>query len=311
MNIIFRTVYGSRLFGTHNENSDTDYKQIHKENLRNIVLKKDKDNVNKNTNAKGKNTKDDVDDDSKELRQYIRDCLTGQPYAIEMLFARPECIVSSSNAWRSIQENRGKLVTNNINGFVGFAKRQTRKYSDKGIKLDELIQLRDYMTGRDLRSTLKEVIQDFDFSDKKFIKVYEKYNSSSKKMDDMMEVADSDHPLNRKAHLVYSSISEKIDNYGVRVQLSRVSNGCDYKAFYHAIRVCWELEELLTNGEIKFPSTKLPFLMQVRNKEFGREYLEQYLSDEIARVTVIENSLPLADESFWEEWIVEEYLGKV
>ena len=36
MNIIFRTVYGSRLFGTHNENSDTDYKQIHKENLRNI-----------------------------------------------------------------------------------------------------------------------------------------------------------------------------------------------------------------------------------------------------------------------------------
>ena len=80
MNIIFRTVYGSRLFGTHNENSDTDYKQIHKENLRNIVLKKDKDNVTKNTNARGKNTKDDVDDDSKELRQYIRDCLTGQPF---------------------------------------------------------------------------------------------------------------------------------------------------------------------------------------------------------------------------------------
>jgi predicted nucleotidyltransferase len=311
MQVIFRTVYGSRLFGTHNENSDTDFKQIHKENLRNIVLRKDKDNQTHNSNPKGKNGKDDVDDDSKELRTYINQCLSGQPYAIEMLFARKECIVSTSSVWESIQEHREKLVTKNIDGFVGFARRQTKKYSDKGIKLDELISLRDYMTNKDLSLDLGEVINGFDFTDKKFLKVYKKFNSSSQKMDDMMEMADSDHPLNRKALLVYKSIDDKINNFGVRVQLSRNSNGCDYKAFYHALRVCWELEELLLSSEIKFPSTKVPFLMKVRNKEFEREYLEKYLSDEINRVLMLPNMLPEADNDFWQEWIVEEYLGKV
>lgn len=309
MSKIFATVYGSHLYGTNIESSDTDIKSIHKDSLRNIILKKGHDNVFTQTNSTSANTKDDVDFESKELREFIRGCLSGQTYALDMLFSPKNLWMETSKTWEDIQTHKEKLVSKNVKPFIGYCQGQARKYSDKCLKLDELSRLKTALENSDLTLTLKDAIATLDFSDFKHIKVYQKFNSSSQQMDEMLEVADADYPLNRKAADVYKSVNDKVSNYGKRVQLARVSNGCDFKAFYHAFRVAWELEELLTTGKITFPNFRKNELLAIRSQQFGREYIESWLSSEIERILAIPNELPEADYTFWEDWIVNEYLG--
>lgn len=309
MTKIFATVFGSHLYGTNVENSDTDIKCIHKDSLRNIILKKGHDNIFTQTNYTTANTKDDIDFESKELREFINGCLKGQTYALDMLFSPKHLWTETSKTWDSIQSNRDKLVSRNVKPFIGYCQGQARKYSDKGMKLDELTRLKTILENSDLSLTLKDAIAGHDFSDFKHVKVYQKFNTSSQQMDDMLEAADADYPLHRKVSEVFKSVNDKVSNYGNRVQLARVSNGCDFKAFYHAFRVAWELEELLTTGVITFPNSRRNELLEIRTQKFSREYVESWLSNEIERVLTIPNELPEADYVFWNDWVVNEYLG--
>jgi len=306
--IIVKTIYGSHLYGTNIETSDKDIKQIHKDSLENIILKRSMDNITSSTNAKFRNTSDDVDFESKELRIFISQCLEGQTYAHDILFTPQDKILESSSIWNDIQKYKHKLVCKNIKPYVGYSEGMCRKYSDKGKKLQELIDLRDILQTKDISGTLGEALENVEFN---FIhiKKYNKFNSSSKVYDAMLEVADADYPLHRKLSEVMKSVNDKIDNYGKRAQLARVSNGSDTKAFYHALRVCWQLEELLYYGFITFPSKRVSELRDIRENKYSREYIEKWLTDEIQRVLTLPNNLPEPDKDFWDEWILQTYLG--
>ncbi len=312
MILIYSSIFGSRLYGTQLPDSDTDIKNVHMDTLEDIILKRDRDDINSSTNPNGRNTKDDFDLDSKELRAFVRDCLQGQTYAMDQIFTPKELIKHSTPIWNDLIQYRDKLVTNNVKPFIGYCQGQSRKYSNKGQKLNELIELKNIFDSLtvDHHQPLKDIIEQvsLDLSGFQYVKIYEKFNSSSKVLDGMLMVADSDYPTHRKLSDIMKSINDKIDSYGKRVQLSRVSNGCDYKAFYHAFRVCWELEELLQTGQIAFPSRHVVDLMKVRSQEMTREDVESWLTDEIERVLKIPNNLPKADETFWNSWILDVYL---
>lgn len=305
--IVFSTIFGSHLYGTSTPTSDRDVKQIHKDSLADIILKRGHDNISNNDNTTPKKVEGELDFESKELRQYINDCLKGQTYALDLLFSPKNLWQSESKIWNIIQDNKDKLVTRNIKPFIGYCQGQARKYSDKSTKLDELISFRIFLEDKDMSGTLGEAIGN-EVLEYKHIKVYKKFNSSSKQHDDMLQVADSDYPLHRKLSEVMRSVRDKVDSYGKRSQLARVANGCDYKAFYHAFRVCWELEELLTTGKITFPLLRRNELMDIRNQTFGREAIEEWLTKEIERVLTIPNNLPEPNYTFWEDKILEIYL---
>lgn len=111
--VIMKSIYGSHLYGTSTPTSDMDYKQIHMNPLDLILIGKDKGCFNQNTNNSGRNTKDDVDFESKELRTFIHDCLTGVTYAQDLLFTPDHLIMESSDLWKEIISLRHKLVTKN------------------------------------------------------------------------------------------------------------------------------------------------------------------------------------------------------
>ena len=55
-------MYGSKLYGTDNPNSDTDYKGIFVPNEKDILLKRDIEHYNFNSNdEKTRNSKNDID----------------------------------------------------------------------------------------------------------------------------------------------------------------------------------------------------------------------------------------------------------
>lgn len=55
--IVYITMYGSKLFGTDNPDSDTDYKGIFIPNRKDVLLKRDIEHYNYNTNSEGKTKK--------------------------------------------------------------------------------------------------------------------------------------------------------------------------------------------------------------------------------------------------------------
>ena len=93
--IVFQCVYGSRLYGTNNQNSDTDFKQIHILPTDVLLTGKYHGCFNKSRNNVGRNSASDVDFDSKELRTFIKDALSGVTYALEMLFVPKDCITKN------------------------------------------------------------------------------------------------------------------------------------------------------------------------------------------------------------------------
>jgi hypothetical protein len=54
------------------------------------------------------------------------------------------------------------------------------------------------------------------------------------------------------------------ENYGARAKLAEQSQGVDWKALSHAVRVGTEAMELLTTGNITFPRPDAPYLVMIK-----------------------------------------------
>lgn len=301
MKLIYKGIFGSHLYGTANENSDLDVKQIHQNSLEEIILKKAQNNIQKDEGS-------EVDFESKELRIFINDCLYGQTYAFDTLFTPKFLWKEVSDTWLDIQKNRTKLVTRNIKPFMMYCKGQAGKYSKKGDKLNEIIELKEILGRHNPGDVLGTVFSVDDVLKFEHIKIENIFNTGSKRDETMLKVVESHHPFNRKISDVLKSIDLKIDAYGDRSKKASQNKGIDLKAYYHAFRVAWEFEELLRTGELIFPSKRKDLMINMRTGVYTKAFLDHWITEEIERIERIENNLPEPDHKFWDNWLLEQYL---
>ena len=124
MKIIFKTQFGSHLYGTNTPSSDIDYKGVYLESLDDIILKRDLEVIHETTKEGGgrrrnlRNTKDDVETELKELRRFLFDCVTGQTYALDMIFAPYAIWEIESPEWIDIVTHREKLLSKNVQPYI-------------------------------------------------------------------------------------------------------------------------------------------------------------------------------------------------
>lgn len=312
--IIYKGIFGSKLYGTSTPTSDNDFKQIHQDSLESIVLGKNVDNINMSTNTKTRNTSSDVDFESKELRQFIKDSLGGQTYAFDMLFTPKKLWEYSTPTWRDLIKNRDKLLTRNITPFIGYCRSQSMKYSLKGDKLNTLTKLHDKILSN--IDYVKMTVSLFfeknpEYANLKYIRKYVKTVGVGENAKDEIyfDIVLTSTPGERQIAEVLPSINLQIKNYGARAKDAMENQGIDLKAYYHALRICWELEQYLTTGEITFPCPKRDVLLKVRLGEYSKDYIEHFINDEIERVLTIENTLPKADYEYWDNWILNRYVS--
>lgn len=301
MEIIYNGVFGSHLYGVNNNNSDLDIRQIHKHSLEEIILKKVQNNIQKDEDS-------EVDFESKELRTFISSCLSGQTFSMDILFTPPNLWKEVSDTWLDIQKNRSKLVTKNMGSFVSYSRGQAGKYSKKGDKLNEIVELKEILEKHKPGDILGTVFGIDDVLKFEHIKIEKKYNTGSKRDETMLKVVESHHPFNRKISDVLKSINLKIDSYGGRSKKASQNKGIDLKAYYHSFRVIWEYEELLTTGELIFPSKRKDLMINMRTGVYTKAFLDHWITEEIERIERIENNLPEPDHKFWDNWLLEQYL---
>lgn len=329
--VLFKSIYGSHLYGTNTPSSDRDVKQIHMNPTDVLLTGKYSGCFNQSTNAKGKNTSEDVDFESKELRHFIKEALSGQTYAIDLLFTPDNLVLERSPEWDDIITNRDRLVSNNIKPFIGYVQSQAAKYSAKGEKIKELDAFISAIETFATKSstTLAEIVSQIDISEFKYfdIKVkmpdtalYEgdpstrphhitaQVTEDNKHHEQYLFGPNCEFPMNRRFVEVYPVLLEKRKSYGKRAEEAALNDGLDLKAYYHALRIIWQLEDYMTTGRLEFPSPRVQHLRDIRAGKYNKGEIEDWISTEIERVTSLPNNLPPPDYEFWNDWLLIQYM---
>jgi hypothetical protein len=307
MKQIVKTVFGSHLYGTSTPESDKDFKAVHMYSLSEIVLKKDKEHFDNSTNKKTKNTKDDIDFESYELRHFINSCLLGDTHCQNMIWTPENLILETSDVWEDLIQNRGKLKTNRMGSYIGYCSTMAKKYALKSEKLEVLYSI----FGRLDSVTVPKMRIDEFFSHNEdlllleFTKKYYKQIGNGGEF--YFDIVSKTFPASRPVLEVKKVVCDMIEQFGERVKKAVADGKIDLKSYYHAVRVVFELEEMLNEGNLTFPNPRADFLLKIRNGEFEKKWIEHFLCDEIERVLKIPNNLPEPDFDFWNEWILDKY----
>lgn len=311
MRPIFKTLYGSFLYGTNIATSDQDIKGVMVPTADDIldgeIHKTYTDNTN--TSSDRRNTADDTDLQLYSLKKFLYDISTGQSYAMELLFSPKEMWVGEPDPiWLEIVKNRDKFVSKNITAMVSYARAQAFKYGDKGRRLEvfsdvisRMMTVQDVFPTSKVKDWLYEDHQ-LEFLSKKypdFISVHKKENDESGV--EYLNVNGVMVPLNSSIEYALGVYKPRLEEYGHRAKKAMEDKGQDLKAIYHAVRIAYQAEELLLTGKITLPRPEAPLLLDIRQGKFDEAKLKELIDESFEKVRKAEkiSSLPNKVNKDW------------
>ena len=303
MNIIMKSVFGSHLYGTNTENSDTDYKGIFLPTKNEVLLGKIPKHFNSSTGGDGKNTKDDIDTEIFSLHEFIKHACNGQTIAFDMLHTPENMLIETSDIWKKIVKNKEKFYTKDLKAFFGYALKQAAKYGIKGSRLTEGERIVNLMMKHNLEDKMSTIWDELPISK------YGYHVQSSP--NNIKQFMINGKIIQETQYIGYamSIVDNYIKIYGQRAIDAKENKNIDWKAVSHAIRAALQLKEIYTTSNISYPLKDADFLLEVKNGEL--DYTTEVapeLEKLMAEVTKLseESKFPKkADRKFWDKFIID------
>ena len=291
--ILFLIVAGSHFFNLNSENSDMDYRGIYlplsgKDSKRGEITYKT--NLEKNK----KNTSDDVDCTFFSLRKFLSLLGTGDFNMVEMLFSPRDKILLTSKIYEDLRVIRESILLNDISAFLGFIKKEYKRYGvDKnhyGIQEKFIEFLRTIRVG--YNDTLKDhwqEILDYAKNEDSYVKISSTYNVN-KELPSIV-IAKRLFQNTVKVDYVLDALEYNLSRYGHR-RISMAEAGVEFKGLYHAMRLIFEAEDLLTRGYLEFPFDvdRHNFLKSIKDGTIDKDILFNTIDAGIERLHTLEKS---------------------
>lgn len=318
--------FGSHLYGTDTPVSDLDIKEIYLPSGREIVLGTYRHVVEGRNKTKfERNNADDVDVERFSLDRFLSDLIAGQTWALDLLFAygnlRTECPTEIGDEIMGVLlASRHRLLSKNVNAFVGYAKKQAARYGIKGSRMDAVRQtmvLLEALPPNDriadhvipLGALIAHCEDLVSMENTPLIEVIYIEGPSSEPVPHL-HVCGRKFPLNgrvKQAREVYGRI---LSEYGERSRKAHLEGGVDWKALSHAVRVNGEACELLSSGWITFPRPGRELLREIKLGQWPAEevygMIEEGLVDLLAANEESElREIP--DRAWVDEFVYETY----
>lgn len=296
--------FGSHLYGTDTEASDLDLKSIYLPTAREIVLgnyAKVK-NMSRKKKECERNNKEDVDIEISSLDRYLAELMDGQTWALDVLFAPTSSYVDGTTEGYSIMNqiyhNRDKLLTRNINAFVGYSRKQAHKYGIKGTRMDALkrtLALLDTFPDWDrlrhheeaFKALVEETKSLISLEKSPLVEIIALPSAGGTQMLPHLHVCGRKVSFTSTVKHARECYKPILDEYGSRSFMAHLAGGKDWKALSHAVRVSGEALELLATGNITFPRPDRELLLKIK--------LGQVAYEEVSER--IENGLVLLNEA--------------
>lgn len=304
--LIFKTEFGSHVYGTAVPGSDRDCKGIFIPSAEEILLQRaggTSVNFNTKKDARQKNSESDVDLEMFTLQSFIRLCAEGQTVAVDMLFTPKKFWIESSNHWEFIQRERATLIHGGVSAFVGYCQKQAAKYGIKGSRLRALRDAIAFLEVFDddllLSDVWDQIGKSFEFSEHvewpvivgpggKSIRHWQVCN---RKLGETSSIGYSLKILRR----VY-------DEYGHRARMAESNEGVDWKALYHAVRVCGQAKELLTDHFVTFPRPDADLLLKIRKAELPYLRVAEMIENGVEEVNCLAETSTLPKSIDKQKW---------
>lgn len=301
MNKIIEIKFGSHLYGTNTENSDTDYKGIYLPTAKEICLNSYKKTICtvRPKQVGERNTKDDVDIEFFSLDQFMKLLCEGQTVALDMLFS-PDFLERKVSEYENIvlgciYANRNKFLSKNTNAFVGYTKQQAAKYGVKGFRVHALklvCDLFDQVTNHIDNSEYKpQILCDLDLAnivkewDSPYIKVVTDMDKNCHHQK-FLEVCDKKIPFHLPIKEAYKQCKTRYDAYGHRALMAQKNEGVDWKALSHAVRIASEAKELLETGFITFPRPDRELLIKIKTGQMPYDQVSEIIEHGLGEIKI-------------------------
>jgi predicted nucleotidyltransferase len=303
MNKIIEIKFGSHLYGTDTENSDLDIKGIYLPTAHEIVLGRAKKNVSTVRPKKEfeKNSKDDVDQEFFNLKEYLKLLCEGQTVALDMLFSPASFHVFKGERYDLFQyifDNKEKLLHKGLLAFFGYAAKQANKYGIKGSRvravkeaLEFFKPFGDYVRLENLQPSVDELVN----RQVEFIE-YVDILGPQDKLVKHLQVCGRKFPLTNTIKVVRNALQHIYDEYGQRAKLAETSEGVDWKAVSHAVRVNSEGKELLTTGFITFPRPDRQLILDIKLGKLPYKEVADLIESGLRELEELQNTSKLRAE---------------
>ena len=337
--LLYLTQYGSHLYGTHTENSDLDFRGVYIPTIDDLILHKDKDEINEEIiieledykNLKDKNitigggsfpvagvgyTKEvKVDVKIFSLQKFIQLCSKADTNALDLLFSYTNKDVESYlytkngqyiNPLAAMLTYKHKLInTDRLESPITYAFKQATKYGMKGKRrllmlqiLEKAKLLSDIHTVQDIVPLIQNMFDD------KYLRIDELDNKG--KTEKYLFVCGIQHQFNLSIEKFKQRLQDKIDKEYTSQRTINASDGNDWKALSHAIRILFEIKQLLETQTIRFPVD--PIVKQIKLGQICREEIDNLFNNTFENMMeqIKQNSLNWKyDKEFWDNFILE------
>lgn len=304
MTEIFRTLAGSRLYGTHTDKSDHDYKAVHLPTKRQILLGKRDLVLNQSTGSQdSRNGADDVDVESFELQRFLKLASDMQTNPVEMLFVTGKGTKVGDSVqresryggfWWEITENRDKILSRNTKAFVGYCKGQAVRYSMRGKRLDTFVAVCETFKAKSGMKVAAWTVAE-ELSQIDGVQIVPKPQPGGGFID-YLDVYGRQVPMTATCEEALKVYSKPVQEAGDRAKNARDAGGMDCKALYHAVRIADEGISLFRDGLIEFPCQNRPFLMKIRAGEVHIDEILDVFDEKIGVLEAIGENSPLAEK---------------
>lgn len=313
MNKIIEIKFGSHLYGTNTENSDTDYKGIYLPTAKEICLNSYKKTICivRPKQVGERNMKDDIDVEFFSLDQFMKLLCEGQTVALDMLFS-PGFIIPNTGEFNfSICEkiwiNKYAFLNKNTNAFVGYTKQQAAKYGVKGFRVHALKLVCDYLEALRHIDLITPHENNYRICDFRNIErtIEEWGNPYIKIVTDMdknchhvkfLEVCDKKMPFHLSIKEAYKQCKTRYDAYGHRALMAQKNEGIDWKALSHAVRIASEAKELLDTGFITFPRPDRELLIKIKTGQMPYDQVSEIIERGLEEIKLAAEKSTLREE---------------
>lgn len=323
--IIYKAIVGSKLYGTDNENSDTDIKGIFLPNYEDLILCKAPKHYTSSTGSMlDKNSNNDIDETYYSIQYFLELLSKGETNAVDLFFSftNKNSIIFIDDFWKtSIPLIIEKCITKNVKSYMSYCKSQAFKYSVKGEKLnnfrefekfcekyiheifhDHDITLYDAMVNEFFNNEFKHEFDNwinYPITEKNKIQFYKGANFNfgdhcyiivASNKESFLQISDVKFPIKDGIRASYYKVKKVIGSYGKRAENAAADNGADYKAISHCVRVLFQVEELLKFGSISFPLKEAEFIKSIKYKttELSFDGIMDFINE---KIDYIENIL--------------------
>ncbi len=297
--LLYLIKFGSHLYGTNTENSDTDYKGIFLPHAKNLILEHKCRSITQHTASdNAKNISDDVDIDLWSLQHWLDLLKKGDTNAIDMLFSytNKDVLIYVSPMFAKIFENPMNYINLRDNtAYIAYAYHQAKKYGLKGTRLHLLKSIYDYVNNalnenkiceQDQFKVLIPDIKNLFFNEKL---CFDKVDNQGA---NILYILGSGFHEKIKVSEVITRLKVSYTKYGTRAILAEKNENVDWKAISHAMRCIFQIKKLAQSGHLVFPLSEADYLMKIKTGKFSWKECEKNIADGLAELETLVNELP-------------------